>query len=417
MLAEKAEVLSSLEFGPLFSPDRRRSYPFHPSFVLVLSASGSRPLLLQPLKDYCVILLTPVPNTVRHCVMSLRLKAPSSHPLFHRLYFTSESTPLAIISLMSDVLFKNAIYAWSAWRENGLGKKKYRKLKDPAQSMIGSFSFSSSTTDNKPEWRDVLAFTTTRAVKTMPALVLLPELYPQLWDIGLARDLPREMGIEFTPAVVSFFFPPQFNSFLSHACVRHAVFLILRLTPCLVYVLSIKWKEILHLLWYKAADVAQGVARWWAGKLRVEFLMKSMRCHCEVVMARALEETRQLGDPPPPNPTAPSSKWPSAAIQCQLRSTRRHDSVPLRRHRCTPLSFCPSCWQLGNVAIFSSLLAGIFQHVFLCCLRKADLIKGPSLNPSHIFDVCEAWFKYCVEPELLRDERFAAGCDECVHPW
>ncbi|GAA6097363.1 RNA-binding protein Musashi homolog 2 isoform X4 [Tachysurus ichikawai] len=72
------------------------------------------------------------------------------------------------------------------------GDKKYRKLKDPAQSMIGSFSFRSSTTDNKPEWRDVLAFTTTRAVKTMPALVLLPELHPQLRDISLAWDLPRE---------------------------------------------------------------------------------------------------------------------------------------------------------------------------------------------------------------------------------
>lgn len=207
MLAEKTEVLSSLEFGALFSPDRRRSYPFHPSFVLVLSASGSRPLLLQPLKDYCVILLTPVPNTVRHCVMSLRLKAPSSHPLFHRLYFTrlspANSMPLAIISLMSDVLFKNAIYTWSAWRENAV--EKNRKQKDPAQSMIGSFSFSSGTTDNKPEWRDILAFTTMRAVKTMPALVLLPELHPQLWGISLAWDLRREVGIEFIPAVVSFF--------------------------------------------------------------------------------------------------------------------------------------------------------------------------------------------------------------------
>lgn len=131
---------------------------------------------------------------------------------------------------------------------------------------------------------------------------------------------------------------------------------------------------------------------------------------CEVVRALALEEIRQLGTPPP-------KKRPFAAIQCQLRSTRRHDSVPLRRHHYMLLSFCPSCWQLGNVAIFSSLLAGNFQHVFLCCLRKADLIKGPLLNPSHIFDVCEAWFKYRVEPELLRDERFAAGCDECVHPW
>lgn len=116
-------------------------------------------------------------------------------------------------------------------------------------------------------------------------------------------------------------------------------------------------------------------------------------------------------------PNTPIPKRPSAAIQCQLRSTHRHDSVPLRCHRCTLLSFCPSCWQLGNVAIFSSLLAGNFQHVFLCCLRKADLIKGPLLNPSHIFDVCEAWFKYRVEPELLRDERFTAGCDAFVHPW
>lgn len=58
--------------------------------------------------------------------------------------------------------------------------EKNRKQKDPAQSMIGSFSFSSGTTDNKPEWRDILAFTTMRAVKTMPALVLLPELHPQL---------------------------------------------------------------------------------------------------------------------------------------------------------------------------------------------------------------------------------------------
>lgn len=156
MLAEKAEVLASLEFGPLFSPDRRRSYPFHPSFVLVLSTSGSRPLLLQPLKDYCVILLTPVPNTVRHCVMSLRLKAPSSHPLFYRLYFTrhspTNSTPLAIISLMSDVLFKNAIYARSGWRENRVGEKNRTYCKTTRhRSLIGSFSFSSGTTDNKPE--------------------------------------------------------------------------------------------------------------------------------------------------------------------------------------------------------------------------------------------------------------------------
>lgn len=58
--------------------------------------------------------------------------------------------------------------------------KKTGSKKDQAQSRIGFFRFSSGATDNKPEWRDVLAFTTTRAVKTMPALVLLPELHPQL---------------------------------------------------------------------------------------------------------------------------------------------------------------------------------------------------------------------------------------------
>lgn len=144
--------------------------------------------------------------------------------------------------------------------------------------------------------------------------------------------------------------------------------------------------------------------------------MKSMRRHC--VKKRGPWNLRKQGSLEiPPCPNTPILKCPSAAIQRQLRSTCRHDSVPLHHHHCMLLSFCPSCWQLGNVAIFSSLLAGNFQHVFLYCLRKADLIKGPLLNPLRIFDVCEAWFKYRVEPELLRDERFAAGCNECVHPW
>lgn len=140
MLAEKAEVLSSLEFGSLFSPDRRRSYPFHPSFVLVLSASGSRPLLLQPLKDYCVILLTPVPNTVRHCVMSLRLKAPSSHPLFHRLYFTSEfyatgnNQPNEWRSLQKCNLCLKCMKGEWGGEKTGSKKTQHRAWSDPSVS-------------------------------------------------------------------------------------------------------------------------------------------------------------------------------------------------------------------------------------------------------------------------------------------
>lgn len=67
-----------------------------------------------------------------------------------------------------------------AGRAGWEGGKKKQEVKRLSTEPDRSLRFQQRKTDNKPEWRDVLAFTTTRAVKTMPALVLLPELHPQL---------------------------------------------------------------------------------------------------------------------------------------------------------------------------------------------------------------------------------------------